>query len=295
MTSVSGWTLVLEVPKDAADVFARALAPISSATAAFKTGSGKWRVEAFAIERPDESAIVGAIALAAEIAGIEEPEVRVVPLPPIDWISKNQKSFQPITCGRFFIYPSHYHGVIPHNATALAVDAGPAFGTGSHGSTKGCLLALEHLSRRQPSGPILDLGCGTGILAMAIASRWRRCVLAADIDHDAIATTRINVRLNGLTHLVRTAPANGPTNGEVRQQQPYGMIIANILAKPLILMARDIKRVLRPGGTLVISGFTSNQENGVRAAYPRRDYHLARKVDVDGWTTFVLTRFGGNK
>ena len=296
MNGVSGWTLALEVPKAAADIFDRALAPISVATSAFEIeGSDLWRIEAFAVERPDENAVVGAVALAAELAGIDEPEVHVFPLPAIDWVAENQKSFVPIAAGRFFIHPTHYDGRIPWGVTRLAVDAGPAFGTGSHGSTMGCLLAIDHLSHHPPRGPTLDLGCGTGILAMAIARRWRRSVLAADIDPDAVATARINARLNGLEHLVRAVGGNGPAHGVVRRNGPYGLIIANILARPLIVMAQDIKRALIPGGTLILSGFTANQENAVRAAYPRRDYHLARKEDSDGWTTFVLTRFGGKR
>ena len=296
MNGVSGWTLALEVPKAAADIFDRALAPISVATSAFEIeGSDLWRIEAFAVVRPDENAVVGAVALAAELAGIDEPEAHVLPLPAIDWVAENQKSFEPIVAGRFFIHPTHYDGRIPWAVTRLAVDAGPAFGTGSHGSTMGCLLAIDHLSHHPPRGPTLDLGCGTGILAMAIARRWRRSVLAADIDPDAVATARINARLNGLEHLVRAVGGNGPARAVVRRNGPYSLIVANILARPLIVMAQDIKRALIPGGTLILSGFTANQENAVRAAYPRRDYHLARKEDSDGWTTFVLTRFGGKR
>jgi len=294
MIDVSGWTLVVDVPKTAANIFDRALAPISSATATFElVGTDKCRVQAIAIERLDENAVVGALALAAEIAGIEEPEVRILPLPNVDWVSENQKSFKPILVGRFFIHPTHYDGLIPDKATALAVDAGPAFGTGSHGSTKGCLLALDRLSQQPPFGPALDLGCGTGILAIAIARRWRRRVLAADIDPDAVATTRINVRLNGVEHLVRTVPASSPAIGEARRRGPYGIIVANILARPLVLMANDMKCALQTGGTLILSGFTPAQENAVRAAYSRRDYHLAHKDVSDGWTTFVLRRLRG--
>lgn len=287
---------MVEVPKSAADIFDRALAPISAATSAFEIeGSDLWRIEAFAVTRPDEDAVVGAVALAAELADIPEPEIHVMPLPAIDWVAENQKSFQPIIAGQFFIHPTHYDGAIPTGTTALAVDAGPAFGTGSHGSTKGCLLALEYLSRRRPRGNILDLGCGTGILALAIAKRWRRKVLAADIDPDAVATARINARLNGMAHLVNPIESNGLNRGAVARQGPYGLIVANILAGPLIDMAQDFKRQIMPGGTVILSGFTENQEKGVRAAYQRRDFHLTRKEGSDGWTTFVLTRFGGKK
>jgi len=294
--TISGWTLVVEVPKEATETFERALAPLANATSVFEIpGSLLWRVEAFAVSQPDEDAVVGAVALAAELSGLPEPEIRVLPLPAIDWVAENQKSFQPIVAGRFFVHPTHYEGAIPPSATALAIDAGPAFGTGSHGSTIGCLRALEWLSRRPPRGRILDLGCGTGILALAIAKRWRRRVLAADIDPDAVATAQKNVILNRATPFVRTVRSDGLASGPVARQGPYGLIVANILARPLIDMATDIRRCIAPGGTVVLSGFTQYQENGVRAAYQRRDYHLARKEGSDGWTTFVLTRFGGKR
>ncbi|MEL0018887.1 MAG: 50S ribosomal protein L11 methyltransferase, partial [Rickettsiales bacterium] len=258
--TISGWTLVVEVPKDAAETFERALAPLANATSVFEIpGSPLWRVEAFAVSQPDEDAVVGAVALAAELSDLPEPEIRVLPLPAIDWVAENQKSFQPIVAGRFFVHPTHYEGAIPPGATALAIDAGPAFGTGSHGSTIGCLRALEWLSRRPPRGRILDLGCGTGILALAIAKRWRRKVLAADIDPDAVATAQKNVTLNWATPFVRTVRSDGLASGPVARQGPYGLIVANILARPLIDMATDIRRCIAPGGTVVLSGFTQYQ------------------------------------
>ena len=146
MNGVSGWTLALEVPKAAADIFDRALAPISVATSAFEIeGSELWRIEAFAVERPDENAVVGAVALAAELAGIDEPEVHVLPLPAIDWVAKSEilRAYR----GRSVLHsPDTLRWPDPWAVTRLAVDAGPAFGTGSHGSTMGCLLAIDHLS-----------------------------------------------------------------------------------------------------------------------------------------------------
>ena len=296
MTGIFGWTLVVEVPKEAVDIFDQAFSPIAVATSSFETSDPSiWRMEAFSVDRPEEMAVAGVVALAAEIAGIPEPTVHASALPDIDWVSENQKSFQPIIAGGFFVHPTHYDGEVPATATTLAIDAGPAFGTGSHGSTKGCLLALDWLSRRPPVGDILDLGCGSGILAIAMARRWGRKVLAADIDPDSVATTRGNAVLNNASHLVRSVRSNGVKSGAVKRNGPYGLIVANILARPIIDMAQDIKGVLRPGGTIILAGFTENQENSVRAAYQRRDYHLARKEGSDGWTTFVLTRFGGKR
>ena len=289
----SGWTLIVDVPKEAVDIFDRAMTPISLATSSFKIdGSELWRVECFTISRPNENAIVGAIALASKIAGIAEPAVHIASLPTIDWVAENQKSFKPISAGRFFIHPTGFNGEFPAGAITLAIDAGPAFGTGSHGSTNGCLLALEWLSRNPPFGRILDLGCGTGILALALARRWKRKVIAADVDPYAVATTQINARLNKVSHLVRPVLTNGPKAGTVRHQGPYGLIVANILAKPLIEMTRDMERILRPGSILILSGFTKHQRNSVRNAYQSRKYCLAHMKVIDGWTTLVLKYFG---
>ena len=293
MNATAGWTVAVEVPKEAVAIFDKALSPLAAAISSFKSPDAQiWRVEAFAISPPDAVALVGAVALAAELADIPEPDIRVVPLPVIDWVAENQKSFQPILAGRFFIHPTCYDGIVPTGSTSLAVDAGPAFGTGAHGSTFGCLLALDKISRTRPSGRILDLGCGTGILALAIAKRWRRKVLAVDIDSDAITTCKINARLNKLSHLVRSQESAGVRRGPVARNAPYGLIVANILARPLIEMASDIRHQIRSGGIVVLSGFTEDQENDVRAAYRRKDYHLVRKEVADGWSTFVLRRLG---
>jgi ribosomal protein L11 methyltransferase len=293
MNSVAGWTIAVEVQKQAVEIFDRALAPLAVAITSFGSPNTElWRVEAFVMGPPDEIALASAVALASEIASIPEPDFRVLPVPVIDWVAENQKSFQPISAGRFFIHPTNYDGIVPSSSTSVAIDAGPAFGTGAHGSTLGCLFALDKLARTPPLGRILDLGCGSGILALAIAKRWRRKVLAADIDPDAVATSQINARLNRLSHLVRSRESNGVRRGPVARNAPYGLIVANILARPLIEMATDIRYQIRPGGIVILSGFTEDQENAVRAAYRRRDYHLARKEVVDGWSTFVLVRLG---
>lgn len=297
MNAIAGWTLSVEVSREAAETFARALEPLAVATSLFETADpAVWRVEAIAIEQPEGAALVGAMALAARLTGVEEPEIRCTPLQGVDWVSENQKSFQPIAAGRFFVHPTHSDETVPTGATALAIDAGPAFGTGAHGSTLGCLLALDWLARqgRRPRR-ILDLGCGSGILAIAAARRWRRGVLAADIDPAAVRTACANAALNGVAPLVRTLRSNGLQNHELWRRGPYDLVLANILAGPLVDMARDITRRLAPGGTVVLAGFLVDQERTVRAAYPRRDYHLERKEVSNGWTTFVLTRFGGRR
>ena len=125
-----------------------------------------------------------------------------------------------------------------------------------------------------------------------MAKRWRRKVLAVDIDSDAIATCKINARLNKLSHLVRSQESAGVRRGPVARNAPYGLIVANILARPLIEMASDIRHQIRSGGIVVLAGFTEDQENDVRAAYRRKDYHLVRKEVADGWSTFVLRRLG---
>ena len=295
MIIAPGWVFAVEVSESAAEIFERALAPICSATSIFKASkSNLSRVEALAIKRPDPAAVVSAIALATKLSGVPEPEIFISSLPLVDWLEQNQRSFKPLVVGRFFIHASHFSEKPPYGSNTLTINAGQAFGTGAHGSTLGCLLALDQLSYKLPKGKILDLGCGTGILALSIARRWQRRVFAADIDPQALAVTKMNARLNCLSHFVKPILTNGFKNSTIRENGPYGLIVANILARPLVKMQRDVKYAIKPGGKLILSGFTRNHRNWIRSAYQARYFRLIRTINSEDWTTLVLTRKGQN-
>lgn len=287
MGDSAGWKVELVVSKDAADVFAAALEGQADAVSAFEAEGG-WRIEAYFGTQPDRMALTVSLALAAAAAGVVEPGLTLEPLPHIDWLAQNQASFRPIRAGRYFIHPSHYSGRVPAGAIGIEMDAASAFGTGEHGSTRGCLLAFDRLARRRRVGAILDIGCGTGILAIAAAKTWRVQTLACDIDSESVRVARGNVRRNGVAAWVRVRRGNGyRAAGRARR---YDLIVANILAGPLCAMAADLAAHLAHAGTAVLSGLLSAQEQAVLVAHRRVGLRLVERIRLGEWSTLVLRR-----
>jgi ribosomal protein L11 methyltransferase len=285
----SGWKLALITPESAVEQFAMALDPFCYGLSAFEIEEGgNWRVEGFAGDMPPQDNLTAAVALAALRAGVPEPRLDCVPIPATDWVAETQKSFQPLRAGRYFIQPSHYDGAIPAGSIALTIDAGAAFGTGEHATTKGCLLALDQLAKRRRFAHMLDLGCGSGILAMAMAATWRRKVLAGDIDPEAVNVARQNFQINRLTPLTRAYVSRGFSARELRAGRPYDLITANILARPLISLAGAIRHHTAAGGAVILSGLLSHQENMVAAAYRAAAFHLIHRITIDEWRTLVF-------
>ena len=250
---------------------------------------GPWRVEGFARDKPDRGSLIARLALAwLDIAG-SPPEPRWDRLPRQDWVGINQASFQPLSVSRFFIHGSHFKNRVPAGRIALEIDAATAFGTGEHATTRGCLTVLAAMA---PHGPqrILDMGTGTGILAMAAAKRWRRRIVARDIDPEAVRVTVHNIRCNGVARLVAVGRSAGYRERGVTRRRPYDLVLANILARPLERMAADLRHALAPGGIAVLSGLLSYQEPGVLAAHRLAGLRLQQRIVIDGWSTLVLGR-----
>lgn len=250
---------------------------------------GPWRVEGFAREKPERAPLLARLALAWLAVGGSPPEPRWEKLPRQDWVGINQASFPPLAVGRFFIHGSHFQGRIPPGRIALEIDAATAFGTGEHATTRGCLAALDAVTRRDPRW-ILDMGTGTGILAMAAAKRWRRPIVARDIDPEAVRVAAHNARRNSVAGLVAVGRSTGYRERGVARRQPYDLVLANILARPLERMARDLSRVLAPGGVAVLSGLLSYQQPGVLAAHRLLRLRLKQHIVIDGWSTLVIGR-----
>ena len=270
--------------------------PFSVAVTCFETPGGEtWRLEAYCTELPPYDAVEQAIADGARIAGIAKPAFTAGPLPQVDWVSENQKSFTPIRAGRFFVYPSHYDGVVPAGGLSICMDAGMAFGTGEHGTTKGCLLMIEAVLKRRKVKTALDLGCGTGILAIAtaLASRSTR-VMASDIDPDAVFVSQENCRINGVQNRIRPVVSDGLHRRELKRPNAFDLVIANILAGPLQRLAPGIARIVAPGGSVILSGLLVSQENAVLAAYRRQGLYLGGRLRLDGWSTLLMRRKRGN-
>lgn len=259
----------------------------AAAVSAFETAPSEWRVEAYSPVRLLTADLAGRLALAAAAAGGELRELREERIAERDWVAENQLAFPPLLIGRFFVYGSHYRGAVPAGAAGIRLDAATAFGTGEHPSTRGCLLALAMLARRRAIRAPLDIGAGTGILSIAAAKLLRRLVFASDIDAGSVAVARHNVAQNGVAHLIRVRRASG-YRGVARRHPGYDLVLSNILARPLAMMAVDLARHLAPGGHAVLSGLLRRQEPIVLAPHGTLGLALEGRIVIDGWSTLIL-------
>jgi len=219
-------------------------------------------------------------------------EVYIALLPDLDWIRLSQEGLPPVRAGRFFVYGAHDKGVVPHGVIPLKIEAGLAFGTGHHETTAMCLAIISDLAKRRRFSSVLDLGCGTGLLAIGMAKLWKQPILAADIDPVAVAVARENALSNEVGPLLHTSVADGLGNPTITRAAPFDCIVANILAGPLTRLAPQIAAALAPHGVLILSGLLRWQENLVLSFY--RPHGLAlRAIQRDGnWSALVLERVG---
>ena len=247
-----------------------------------------WRVEILCAMEPDAAALAHSARELAAVGIGMEPRARRVP--DRDWALFSRSSSEPVRVGRFFVRASDYDGPRPGGAIELIVNGGPAFGTGAHESTRGCLIAIDDLAKRRRIRRPLDLGTGTGILAMAMCRAWNRRVLGVDVDPQAVGFARRVARVNRLRRRVEFVTGDGCRHERVSGGGPYDLIAANILAAPLIGMAKDVGRRVSPGGRVILSGILTHQERRVLAAYRRNRMRLEKRIVLGGWTTLVLRR-----
>ncbi len=211
-----------------------------------------------------------------------------------DWVTLSQSGFAPVRAGRFVVHSAAHGAAVRPGDLGLSIEAGLAFGTGQHFTTRGCLIALDRLHRRHRFDNIADLGTGTGVLALAAARRWPRArIVAGDIDPVAVVVARANLRANGVGRgrgpgQIDLVIATGAAHPRLRG--PFDLITANILAGPLIAMAQPVTAALAPGGVLVLAGLLTGQARAVAAAYVNRGCRLFDQVDADEWPTLVLSR-----
>jgi ribosomal protein L11 methyltransferase len=261
----------------------------AGAVSIFESGPGEWAIAAYPPASRLAPDLAARLALAAAAAGGALIAVEEAPLPARDWLADNRRAFPPLAIDRFFIHGSHYRDRVPAGMIGIRVDATTAFGTGEHASTRGCLLALAALARRRRFRRPLDIGTGTGILAIAAAKRLHRRVWASDIDPVAAAVARDNAAKNGVAGLVRVRAAPGYRDRALRRRR-YDLVLSNILARPLALLAPELARVLAPDGRAVLSGLLARQEALVLAAHRRCGLALERRYRIEGWSTLVLRR-----
>jgi ribosomal protein L11 methyltransferase len=217
-------------------------------------------------------------------------DVHVRLLPDTDWIKLSQEGLPPVRAGRFFVYGAHDQGLVPPGVIPIRIEAGMAFGTGHHETTALCLAALSDLAKRRAYRNVLDLGCGTGLLAIGAAKLWRRRVTASDIDPVAVAITRENAVANGEGPRVTAWMADGPTHPAIFRAAPFDLILANILAGPLTTLAPSVARVLAANGTLVLSGLLEWQEKQVLSFYRPHGIVLRATRRIGSWSALVLQK-----
>ena len=287
----STWVIAFEVPKAAGAIFADAIGELAGNHSCFETADrDRWRFEAFVETAPERAAISLKLSLVAAAAGVAAPDVAIARLAPSDWLAENRKQFPPTAIGRFFVYGAYFEGRVPAGSVAIALDAGLAFGSGTHESTRGCLLALDRLARRRRFARPFDLGTGSGILAIAMAKLWRTPVAAADIDPVAVAVTRANTVRNAVAKLVRSVVSDGVCVSALQRGRPYDLIVANILARPLERLAPHVAPMLGRGGRMIVSGILAVQMAGVLAAYCAQGLALERRYLLREWATLILKK-----
>ncbi len=281
------WRLSLVVPKAAAEAFEAAV-DMAAGLSTFETADGDlWRIDAWFAAPPDLAALNARACAVAAAHGLPPPELRVTAVPEVDWVSRSQTAQPPISAGRFHVHGRHDRGTAPAGAIAIELEAGQAFGTGRHETTRGCLLMLDRLARRRRYRRCLDLGCGSGVLAIAMARRWRRPVLASDIDPVAVATARENARHNHVGRLVGVFAADGIVP---RRRRAYDLIVANILARPLVRLAPAVSAASDRDGCIVLSGLLKSQERQVLSAYRAFGFSPWYRITLGDWPTLALRR-----
>ncbi|MDD9744988.1 MULTISPECIES: 50S ribosomal protein L11 methyltransferase [Marinovum] len=248
-------------------------------------GSGLWEIGGYFTESPD------AAALALLSAAFAAKDFVISELPETDWVAKVRRELAPVEAGRFFVYGSHDADKVPENAEPLLIEAAMAFGTGHHGTTLGCLRALDRLANDGFEGQsVADIGCGTAVLAMAAARIWPQEVLASDIDRVAVDVAEANVRANGLEGRVACVEATGFDHPDIAARAPFDLVFANILMGPLIALAPDMARALDTGGYAILSGILTEQADEVIAVYSRNGINLVQREDIVEWTTLTLRK-----
>ncbi|WP_116133485.1 50S ribosomal protein L11 methyltransferase [Tropicimonas sp. IMCC34043] len=248
-------------------------------------GSGLWEVGGYFTEAPDD------IALALLAAAYGAKAFAISEVPEVDWVAKVRRELAPVQAGRFWLYGSHDAASVPDGVEPLLIEAAMAFGTGHHGTTLGCLRALDRLieAGERPL-PVADIGCGTAVLAMAAARVWPGVMIASDIDPVAIEVAEANAVANGLEGRLRCVVAAGLEHDEIAAAGPFGLIFANILKGPLVTLAPDIAGALQPGGFAILSGLLTEQAADVLAAYDAVGLSLHDREDIGEWATLCLRR-----
>jgi ribosomal protein L11 methyltransferase len=261
-----------------------------AAIAAFEGPDGRWDITVHFAEPPDETSIRELVGIAAGDAVARDVTFDRVEAK--DWVKATLEELVPVRAGRFIVHGRHDRARIPPNKLGIEIEAALAFGTGHHGTTCGCLLLLDSVLKARRPARVLDLGTGTGVLAIAAARALQIEVLASDIDPLSVRVAGENARLNGTGNLVQAIRATGFSAPQFVARGPFDLALANILANPLRQMATPMARHLAPSALVILSGLLPRQAQGVIAAYRARGLVLERHIEIEGWSSLLMRKVG---
>jgi ribosomal protein L11 methyltransferase len=274
--------------KAVVDVLTETFEDGETAVTAYERLDGRWDVTVHFAQAPDQDAVTHLVALAAG----DDAAATIVfdTIEATDWVKSSLDGLAPVRAGRFIVHGAHDRDKIPPNKISIEIEAALAFGTGHHGTTRGCLTLLDGVLRAYLPRRVLDLGSGTGVLAIAAAKATRRRVLASDIDPRAAQVARENAKLNTVGHLVDSICATGFGSPHFASYAPFDLVLANILANPLRALATPMAQQLAPSGLVILSGLLPPHATGVIAAYRSRGLILRRHLQLDGWSSLLMQK-----
>ncbi len=264
------------------------LEPTPDALTLFEIPGEGWRIDAY-YDAPADLAVLNA--RLGEIVGLNCPTIAREAIPDENWVALSQAALPPVHAGRFTVHGSHDRGRVARGPNSILVDAGEAFGTAHHATTYGCLEAIDSITRRRPYCHVLDLGCGTGVLAIAATRALPHArVIATDLDRQSVLVARTNMTANGAGRRITALCAAGLDHATLRTAPDFDLVIANILAGPLIKLSRDIATTMSTGGTLVMSGILTPQAPAVISTYCSHGFALEHQRRIAGWSTLLMTK-----
>jgi ribosomal protein L11 methyltransferase len=288
LTKAAVRTTHYEAARAIAGALENVVMPAPVAVTQFEDGPDGWRIEAYFTEPPNAE---GLSALLAEAAGGQPPPVDVETVPDLNWVAISQAALPPVEAGRFVVHGSHDRGRIPRGPHAIEIDAGEAFGTAHHATTLGCLLAIDRATRARTFANVLDLGCGSGVLAIAAARALPRArILASDSDPEAVAVARRNAEANGVGARIAFVTAEGLAHPWLRHGAPYDLLIANILARPLYDLAPAVAAAVCRGAVVVLSGLLTPEAAVLIARYVALGFALSEHRQIAGWSILTLRK-----
>jgi ribosomal protein L11 methyltransferase len=287
-TTVVRFSTDAAAAKKFADVLAERFDDQSIAVSAFEEPDGRWSLAVHFPDAPDQAAVGALLAAARAAPGVDT--VVCETLLPTDWVRKGLEGLTPVEAGKFVVHGAHARARVRANQIAIEIEAALAFGTGHHGTTRGCLLALDQIIKARRPRRVLDIGTGTGVLAIAAARTLHRPVLASDIDARAVAIARANARHNRAGRYIEIVHRQGLGAHRFRERAPFDLILANILLEPLQRLATPMARLVARNGYVVLSGLLLSQASPALASYRARGLVLVRRIKLEGWMTLLLAR-----